>query len=176
MVVSGPLVRFSLSTSVVAAGAVAEEMAPSMPPMAMETGTLPVIAMEIVVTRMVTTMNGIMASIIRMPTNCFPYFFMVAIFSSPPIIKPIRVRAMLESGVSVVTTSALSTWRPDWPISMPITIYPTTWGILSFWNSLPPMAPRNRIVPSIRIRFALSTESKCMKLGSRSPIVPIIIF
>ena len=97
----------------VAAGAVAEEMAPSMPPMAMDTGTLPVTAMEMTVTRMVTTMKGTIASIIRMPTNCFPYFLIVAILSSPPIMKPMRVRAMLERGVRVVTTSAFSTWRPD---------------------------------------------------------------
>ena len=60
--------------AMVAAGAVADEMAPNISPSEIEIGISFVTASEIPVMTIDTTIKGITDSKKRIPTNCFPYF------------------------------------------------------------------------------------------------------
>ncbi len=109
VVVSGPRVLYSFRTSVVAAGAVAEQMAPRTRPK--ETAILmsPMNACAIPVTRRPTTKNGTMDSPMRIPMNCFPYFLITSILSSAPIKNPMRERAMVFTGLREMMVSGRRT-------------------------------------------------------------------
>ena len=87
------MLRFSFKTSVVAAGAVAEEIEPSTKPKEIAQAKFFVTKKVIVVTTTETTRKGTIDSKRRMPVNCFPYFFITEVFNSAPIKKPIRERA-----------------------------------------------------------------------------------
>ena len=122
VVVSGPLVRYSLSTSVVAAGAVAVQIAPRTSPSEIENGTFFVNRNVIAKTRKATTTNGTVVSPMRMPTNCFPYFLMTLIFSSAPTRNPMRERATVLIGSRAEISWSPRTLNPDAPIMIPTTI------------------------------------------------------
>ena len=109
VVVNGPRVLFSLKTSVVAAGAVADEIEPKIKPRARDVLISFVKIKEKPVTAMATTKKGTMASKNRMPVNCFPYFFRTLIFNSPPIKNPIKANAIELTGSNAVITFALKT-------------------------------------------------------------------
>ena len=109
VVVKGPRVLFSRRTSVVAAGAVADEIEPNINPIEIDVFISLVNRKETAVTTMETTKNGTIASKNKMPVNCFPYFFRTEIFSSPPIKNPIRARAIELTGSKAEITFALRT-------------------------------------------------------------------
>ena len=43
-----------------------------------------------------------------------------------------RESAIVLTGLRATIVASLRTWNPDDPMMIPITMYPTTWGILSF--------------------------------------------
>ena len=122
VVVRGPRVRYSLRTSVVAAGAVAEQIAPSTRPSASEVFAFFVKINATAVTRIPTTKKGVTDSPIRMPINCLPYFLRTLSLSSAPIKKPISESAIVLTGLSAIIVSRRRIWNPEEPIMIPITI------------------------------------------------------
>ena len=93
VLVKGPLVLYSLRTSVVAAGAVAEPIAPKSNPSAHETVQSPRRNPPRTPIRQETTKNAPTPSNSNIFRNCFPYLVKISFFNSPPIIKPIRPKA-----------------------------------------------------------------------------------
>ena len=130
IVVSGPFARFSARTSVVAAGAVADDIAPSSKASASDVRQSPVTAKDTAHTSAVTITNGMTASNERMYAKCRPYFFITGILSSEPMRKPMSESAKPLIGSSVSITCPLIRREPDCPIRMPMMMYPTTCGIL----------------------------------------------
>ena len=105
--VRGPRVLFSRKTSVVAAGAVAEEIEPRIKPREREVLISFVNKKDITVTTIETTKNGTIASKNKIPVNCFPYFFKTEIFNSPPIKNPIKAKAIELTGSRLEITFEL---------------------------------------------------------------------
>ena len=105
VVVKGPRVLNSFKTSVVAAGAVAEHIAPRISPkeIAVLKSFIKMYATK--VTKNPTTKNGVTDSPIRIPTNCLPYFFITSIFSSAPIKNPIKESAIVFTGFNAMIVS-----------------------------------------------------------------------
>ena len=98
IVVKGPFVLFSQSTSVVAAGAVAAEMEPIRSPSEIAKDQFLKKNHPAAVISIETTTKAPKDSIKSMVVNCFPYFLMVFIFNSPPIINPINPKAKVLKG------------------------------------------------------------------------------
>ena len=106
VVVNGPLVLFSRKTSVVAAGAVAEEIEPKIKPKEIEEAKSFVTKYATREITIETVINGTMDSKIKIPTNWVPYFLITFVFNSPPIKNPIRAKAILDNGSKAVIICA----------------------------------------------------------------------
>ena len=98
VVVKGPRVLFSFNTSVVAAGAVADDIEPNTNPRESASLIFFVTKNVTTVTTIETTTNGTIDSNKRIPVNCLPYFFITEVLSSAPIKKPIKESATLLTG------------------------------------------------------------------------------
>ena len=105
-----------------AAGAVAEQIAPSIKPIAMDSGKLFVTASEIAKMIPPTIKNGVIDSNSKMPTNCFPYFFITPSLSSAPIKKPISESETVLTGLSAAIVALPNICRPLEPMMIPITM------------------------------------------------------
>ncbi len=93
VLVKGPRVLNSRSTSVVAAGAVADAIAPNNNPSDQESFQSPNKKPPIIPTKIETAKNALIPSNNKIFINCFPYLRRISFFSSPPIINPINPKA-----------------------------------------------------------------------------------
>ena len=105
-----------------AAGAVAEQIAPKIKPIAIESGKFPETVSEIAKMIPPTIKKGVIDSKSKMPTNCFPYFLITLSFNSAPIKKPISESETVLTGLSEAMVALPKSCRPLEPIIIPITM------------------------------------------------------